>query len=269
MVVPTGQAGTWLLAAINDGEFSPPGPTLNAEVLTCQNTAEVIKYPVDGVCVELQTPPSSIPSDLLYQNGSVRVYSPLGFTDSCGDGTCTTVEQGGGGQMVMALIGYVGDDDNWVAVKGGQFSIVNNVIYTTPDVRLIMAHFSQGPPITLPVLRGQFQVNNGTGVISSIGADLYPLVKTPLPKGDVDNGSWTYTIELSNSVMMVQGLLQRLIEPTQSLGQTTFNFNAHWSITARGGQDLAGETSLANSPGEFNVGTLIVDPAPVDAYSPC
>ena len=267
-VVPTGQAGTWLLAAINDGEFSPPGPTLNAQVTTCQNSPGVTKYPVDGMCVELQTPPSPVPSnpDVLYQNGNVRIYSPLGFTDSCEDGTCTTVTQGGGGEMVMALIGYVGDEDNWVALKGGQFVIVNNVIQTTENARLIMARFTQDPPITLPVLRGQFEVNNATGVISSIGSDLYPLVKTPLPNGDVENGSWTYTIELSNAVMMVQGLLQRLIEPTESLGQTTFNFNAQWSITARGGQDLTGETTLANSPGEFNVGTLIVDPASVDAY---
>ncbi len=264
MVVPTGQAGTWLLAAINDGEFSPPGPTLNAEVLTCQNTAEVIKYPVDGVCVELQTPPSSIPSDLLYQNGNVRVYSPLGFTDSCGDGTCTTIDQGGGGQMVMALIGYVSDDDNWVAVKGGQFSIVNDVIHTTPDVRLIMARFNEGPPITLPVLRGQFEVNNGTGVISGFGADPYLLVKNPLL-----DGNWTYTIELSNALMRAEGPLQRTIEPTQSPSPnpTTFNFNAQWSITACGGQDLAGESTLANSPGVFNVGTLIVDPTSIDAYS--
>jgi len=267
MVVPTGQAGTWLLAAINDGEFSPPGPTLNAEVLTCQNTAEVIKYPVNGFCVELQTPPSPLPSDpsVVYQNGNVRIYSPLGFTESCDNGTCTTVEQGGGGQMVMALIGYVGDDDNWVAVKGGQFSIVNDVIHTTPDARLIMARFNEGPPITLPVLRGLFQVNNGTGVISSFGADPNLLIKNPLP----DDTGWTYTIELSNALMRAEGPLQRIIEPTQSPtpNPTTFNFNAQWSITARGGQDLAGETTLANSPGAFNVGTLIVDPASVDAYS--
>jgi len=266
MVVPAGQDGTWLLAAINDGEFSPPGPTLNGQVTACENTEEVIKYPVDGKCVELQTPPSPIPTDpsVLYQYGNVRIYSPLGFTDSCGDGTCNTVEQDEG-QAVMALIGYIGDNENWVAVKGGHFEIVNNVITTTGDVRLLMARFTEESPITLPVLRGQFQVDNWFAQISSIGADPYLLVKNPLP----DDDSWTYTIELSNALMRAQGPLQRIIEPTQSAtpSPTTFNFNAQWSITARGGQDLVGETTLANSPGEFNVGTLIVDPATVDAYS--
>jgi hypothetical protein len=269
IVVPPGQEGTWLLAAINDGLYSPPGPILEAQVVACENTPEVTRYPVDGVCVELQTPPTPVPSDpsVLYQSGNVRVYSPLGFTDDCSDGTCTTVAQDGEGQAVAALIGYVGDDDNWVALKGGQFVIQSNVIQTTPDVRLIMARFHQDPlPVTLPVLRGQFQVNNSTGVIGSIGTDLYPLVKAPLPEDDMDNG-WTYAIDLSQAVMRAQGPLLRVVEPTEGLGQTAFDFNAQWSITARGGEDLEGGANLSSSPGDFNVGTLIVEPPPADAYS--
>jgi hypothetical protein len=262
IVINPGQEGTWLLAAINDGLYSTPGPTLEAQVVACENSPGVTQYPVDGVCVELQTPPTPVPSDpsVLYQHGNVRIYSPLGFTDDCSDGTCTTVAVDGEGQAVAALIGYVGDDDNWVALKGGQFEILNNVVNTTPDVRLIMAQFHQEPlPITLPVLRGQFQVNNSTGLMSSIGTDLYPLVKAPLPEDDMDNG-WTFTVDLSQALMRAYGPLTRVVEPTEGMGQATFDFNAQWSITARGGQDLAGGAILSNSPGSFNVGTLIVEP---------
>ncbi|MFN2241317.1 MAG: hypothetical protein ACK2U2_03450, partial [Anaerolineae bacterium] len=268
IVVPPGQQGSWLLAAINDGLYSTPGPILDAQVVACENSPGVTQYPVDGVCVELQTPPTPVPTDpaVVYQNGNVRIYSPLGFTGDCSGGTCTTVAQDGEGQAVAALIGHVGDDDNWVALKGGQFEIQSNVIRTTADVRLIMARFHQDPlPVTLPVLRGQFQVNNSTGVINSIGIDLYPLVKAPLPEGDM--AGWAYIVDLSQARMRAQGPLSRVVEPTQGLGQTAFGFDAQWSITARGGQDLLGGASLSNSPGSFNVGTLIVEPPPADAYS--
>ena len=221
IVVPPGLDGTWLLAAINDGQY-PNDVTLTAQLVACENRPNAVVYPVDGECVEIRTPPTPIPSDptVVYTAGNVRIYSPAGFTGDCSTGNCVTKAKMGDGTAVAALIGYVADDTHWVALKGGQFDINSYVIDTTPDVRLVMAIFGEEPPITLPVLRGQFRVTDDSqGLVESIGSDIYLLVKAPLPEGDLGSG-WTYGLDLSEARMWASGPVSRIVEPTEGQGQT-------------------------------------------------
>ena len=255
---------TWLLAVVYDHEF-PNNVTFNAQVVACENSLDVVQYPVDGECIELQRPPTTIPDEQLYTTGNVRIFSPAEFTADCDVGPCKTKAKKDDGTSVAAYIGYEGDDDHWVALKGGQFNISGSTITTTPDVRLIMIDYSQDAPITLPILRGDFQVNATSGRMTptSAPADTYLLVGSPLHAQD-DSSSWSYKIELAQDRMIASGPLQRIIEPTAG-DPTTFDFNADWSITAQGGVDLQGSASVPSiSQNQFSVGTLLLTP-PTDA----
>ena len=261
---------TWLLAVVWDSEYFHPGfaPNLEATIVACQNREDAVLYPVDGECIELQKPPDDIPDEQLYTTGNVRIFSPAGFSpdkQSC-NASCMTKAKKDDGTAVAAMISYAEHDDRWVALKGGQFDISGSNIDTTSDVRLIMVDYSQAAPITLPVLRGDFQVNATSGRMTptSAPADTYLLVGSPLHAQD-DGSSWSYKIELAQDRMIASGPLQRVIEPTEG-DPTTFDFNADWSITARGGVDLQGGASVQSiSPDQFfSVGTLIVTPSGAD-----
>jgi len=258
---------TWLLAVVYDHEFPNP-VTFQAQVIACENSLEVVRYPLDGKCIELQKPPTSLPDEQIYSTANVRVFSPAGFTGSC-PGNCTTKETLTDGTKVAAFVGSTADDNRWVALKGGTATIIGGSISTSPDVRLIMTDFGLPTgPVTLPVLRGRFDINGSSGVMTPISSpnDTYLLVKSPLPEQDLVSG-WDYDIDLLGARMRARGQLSRSVEPTD--GDTTnFDFDATWSITARGGLELLGDASVSTiSQGQFRVGTLWLKPPSGADYS--
>ncbi|HUW14294.1 MAG TPA: DNRLRE domain-containing protein, partial [Anaerolineae bacterium] len=249
-----------LLAIVYDNEF-PNQVTFQAQVVACENTLEVVRYPLDGECIELHRPPSPIPAGQLHTVGNVRIYSPAGFDSNCA-GVCTTKDTLSNGKKVAAMVGSTTDDNRWVALKGGTLTISGGNIQTSPDVRLVMADFGLGAgPVTLPVLRGRYAVNASSGLMTRISApnDTYLLVKSPLPEQDLVSG-WEYEVALLEARMRARGQVSRSIEATES-DPTDFGFNASWSITARGGVDLTGGASVQSiSQTQFSVGTLLVTP---------
>ncbi len=238
---------------------------MDAQVTVCQNNDDVVRYPLDGRCVELRRPPEDLVIGPTYQElGNVRLYSPAGFTGNCNT-LCTTNEEDNG-VPVMPLIGYGGDDDHWVALKGGTFTLDrnNNRIDTSADTRLVMADFSDAIYIaSMPVLRGEFEVlgsNERRMTPISAPNDTYLLVKSPLHAQDATSG-WNYEIELDADFLHAFGPLVRQVRPTVGYSSTSFNFDADWRIAVQGGPSLQGEVSLNSvSSSIINVGTLLLTP---------
>ncbi|MCA9972776.1 MAG: fibronectin type III domain-containing protein, partial [Anaerolineales bacterium] len=195
--------------------------------------------------------------------GSLRLLSPAGFTGDC-NSVCTTNEEDNG-TPVMPLIGFAGDDDHWVALKGGTFTLDRNAnrIYTSPDARLVLADFSDPTVITsMPVLRGEFEAPGGGSLLSRIStpADTYLLVKSPLHAQDTTSG-WDYEIELDADFLHAFGPLVRQVRPTSGYASTSFSFDADWRINAHGGPALQGQVALNSvSNSTINVGTLLLTP---------
>jgi len=130
---------------------------------------------------------------------------------------------------------------------------------TTSDTRLVMADFSSATQIvSLPVLRGTFQVYPAGGVISVLAPPVSLLVGDPLPPNESNN--WNLTINLASARMQAAGTLARAIRPTPGDPGSTFDFSANWSITAEGGPSLQGQLSPTSMPVTFTIGTLIVQP---------
>ncbi|NJK80588.1 MAG: hypothetical protein HC914_12085, partial [Chloroflexaceae bacterium] len=167
------------------------------------------------------------------------------------------------------MVGFQGDDDHWVALKGGTFTLSNAGVTTSADTRLVMADFSDPDEIvSMPVLRGDFEAA-ATGSIletTSAPADTYLLVKQPMNE-TLDTG-FTYTIDLgiADDRLRGQGTIQRIIRPTADKPATTFTFDAEWSMQVQGGSTLQGQlTYQAVSASVFNVGSLLVSP-PTSGY---
>lgn len=267
--VPAGQAGDWLLVANSNISRSPGQTTLPAEVTVCENSDDVVRYPLKGQCLELRRPPATLNVGATYQElGNLRLYSPAGFSGDCNT-SCTTNEQDAG-TPVMPLIGFAGDDDHWVALKGGTFTLDrnNNRIDTSPDTRLVMADFSSATEIvSLPVLRGQFEATPSTNRLVETGATTYLLVKSPMHAQD-DATGWRYEIDLPTARMEAQGDIVRTVQPTDGYAATNFNINADWSITAAGGPSLQGNVAIDTITGSspMQIGTLLLT-APDSGYS--
>ena len=107
--VQPGQSGPWLLVA----SHVSANASLTAHVTVCQNTDQVVRYPLNGQCVELRRPPASLTVGPTYQElGNVRLYSPAGFSGDC-IATCTTNQTSSTvqGTPVMPLIGYHAEPD--------------------------------------------------------------------------------------------------------------------------------------------------------------
>jgi hypothetical protein len=261
--VPPGQSGEWLLVLNSNREIQIVN--MEAKVTVCLNTDDVVSYPLDGVCVQLQRPPENLTTpddyDFYQELGKLRLYSPGGFTGDCNT-NCTTSEHDDTGVAVMPLIGFEGDDDHWVALKGGTFTLdrINDRISTTPDARLLLADFSSETVIvSLPVLRGQFEATLDTYRLEALAAP-YVLVTSPMHPQDDYNG-WNYEIDLQSDRLRGYGPLVRTVEPTPGHPATDFNLNGEWSITAQGGPSLEGQIDLDSvSDGTFSVGTLLVSP---------
>ncbi len=254
--VQPGQSGSWLLVA----SHTQLPASLTARVTICQNTDQVVSYPLNGQCVQLQRPPAGLTIGANYQElGKLRLYSPAGFTGDCST-SCTT-NPTSSGTAVMPLIGYVGDDVRWVALKSGTVTLnrSGNTMTTPAATRLVMADFSSSTQIvSLPVLRGSFTADPGSGLISVASLPAYLLVGDPLPPNE--SSGWNYTIDLSTARMHASGALTRTIQPTAIDPASDFIFSADWSITASGGPSLQGQLNPINMPITFTVGTLIVTP---------
>ena len=243
------------------------GPTNRSgqvQVTVCANNDQVVRYPLNGACVELRRPPSGFTSDpARYKTvGNLQVYSPGGFTDN-NNGTFTTNENdtsGGSPVPVMPLLGFTGNNTRWVAIKGGTLTLDTNTqqVTTSADARLVLADFSSATAIvSLPVLRGQFQAGqNGALAAISPPNQTFLLVNNPLD----DTNGWTYEVLLPGGQLHARGPLNRGIEPT--LNQpVNFQFNAEWMIDASGGPSLQGQVRLNTlSLAPFNIGTLLLAP---------
>ncbi|NJL33210.1 MAG: hypothetical protein HC893_04325 [Chloroflexaceae bacterium] len=236
------QAGTWLLVT-NYNRGRRDITNLTANVTLCSNTDDVVRYPLDGECVELRRPPAVLTIGSTYQEvGNLRIYSPGGFTGTC-PSSCTTNSEDPAMIPVMPMVGFQGDDDHWVALKGGTFTLSNAGVTTSADTRLVMADFSDPDEIvSMPVLRGDFEAA-ATGSIletTSAPADTYLLVKQPMNE-TLDTG-FTYTIDLgiADDRLRGQGTIQRIIRPTADKPATTFTFDAEWSMQVQGGSTLQG-----------------------------
>ena len=284
--VPVGTSGPYLLALQSNQERD----TINmqATITLCKNSSDVVRYPLDGQCVELQRPPASVidntagnePAGVYLDLGSgasrVRAYSPAGFSGNCAV-NCTS-NPTLAGVPVMPMVGYGDDGNKWVTLKSGQITISGGALSTTTDARLLLVDFSDPTTIgSLPVLRGQFSMNaaNGTLAATSLPADTYLLVSSPLHVSD-DNGGqgdkngWAYTIDFPTDQLVAKGALARQIQPTVGGGVTSFGFKAQWSIGASGGPSLQGQIGdlLILSPSAtFDVGSLKVTAPGNGSYS--
>lgn len=268
--IPPGQAGNWLLVLNSNQDRQIIN--MEAQVTVCQNNDDVVRYPLDGRCIELRRPPTPLPNPgPTYQElGQLRLLSPAGFSGNC-NSVCTTNEEDNG-IPVMPLIGFGTDNDHWVALKGGTLTLdrSSNRIYTSPDARLVLADFSSPTVIvSMPVLRGEFEALAGNGrLLTPISApsSTYLLVKSPLHAQDITSG-WAYEIELDNDTLHAFGPLVRQVRPTVGGSSTSFNFNADWRIAAQGGPTLQGAVALNTvSSSSINVGTLLLTP-PNSGYS--
>ncbi|MCA9982111.1 MAG: hypothetical protein KDD89_14805, partial [Anaerolineales bacterium] len=260
------QAGTWLL--VLNSNVRRTIVDFTAEVTTCQNTDDVVRYPLDGECLELRRPTNLGNSQTTQTLGNLRLYNPAGFSGDC-NSVCTTLEQDSNGLPVMPLLGLSNDADHWVAVKGGTLTLDrnNNRIRTSVDARLVLADFSGQSIVSLPVVRGRYQVSNGETDFQRISApaDTYLLVNSPL--AEQDTAGWNYVIDLQADRLRAAGPLTRQIMPTIGEATATFAFSADWSITAVGGPSLQGNVNfntLNQSP--IQVGTLLIQP-PSSGYS--
>jgi hypothetical protein len=278
--VSAGQNGRWLL--VLQSQQSEISVTMPVQVTICQNTDQVVRYPLDGKCVELRRPPANFTNPDHYKElGSgpsrLRLYSPAGF--DCTGNVCTTRPQDPADVPVMPLLGYGNDSQRWVALKNGTFTLDpgQNKITSSAGARLVMADFSDPVAIaSVPVLRGAFEAVPGGGTVqpTSLPAGTYLLVKSPLHVSD-DNGGegnkngWSYRIDLVADRLRASGPLTRSVQPNKENPAVLFNFNAEWSIDVSGGPSLQGGIALVNvsAPNAtFNVGTLLVT-APNAGYS--
>lgn len=254
--VQPGQSGSWLLVA----SHTQVAANLTAHVTVCQNTDQVVSYPLNGQCVQLQRPPTGLTIGANYQElGKLRLYSPGGFTGDCST-SCTT-NPTNSGVAVMPLIGYVGDDVHWVALKSGTVLLNRggNSLSTTINTRLVKADFSSPTHIvSLPVLRGSFSANPTNGLITPSSLPVYLLVGDPLPPNE--SSGWNFAIDLASARLQAGGVLTRTIQPTPIDPASNFLFDAGWSIGAAGGPSLQGQINAVNEPITFTVGTLIVTP---------
>jgi hypothetical protein len=263
--VHAGQTGAWLLAA----SHTVVNANLIAQVTICQSTDQVVRYPLNGHCVELRRPPSTLTVGSTYQElGNLRLFSPAGFIGSCA--TVCATNQTASGVPVMPLIGFKGDNVHWVALKSGVVTLnrTGNAMTTSPDARLVMADFSSATQIvSLPVLRGAFQADPTTGVISVSAPPVYLLVGDPLPPNE--SSGFAFTIDQASARLRASGVLTRAIQPTPGDPTSTFVFNAAWSVTAAGGVSLAALDMSGRDPSSipvtFTVGTLVVAP-PAGGY---
>lgn len=264
--VSDAQAGDWLL--VLNSNIRRTIVDFTAEITVCQNTDDVVRYPLDGDCLELRRPINLGNSQTTQLLGNLRIYNPAGFNGDCNT-VCTTKEQDNSGLPVMPLLGLANDDNHWVAIKGGTLELDrnNNRIRTSPDARLVLADFSGQKIVSLPVLRGRYEVPSGSTDLERISApnDTYLLVNSPL--GEQDTAGWEYLIDLQADRLRASGSLAREIMPTIGESSATFTFDADWSITAVGGPSLDGDltfNALTQSP--IAVGTLLAQP-PNTGYS--
>ncbi|MFQ5613849.1 MAG: hypothetical protein ACE5H9_17145, partial [Anaerolineae bacterium] len=267
--VPPGQSGNWLLVLnSNRGHLTSD---MAVQLTTCQNSPDVVRYPVEGVCVELRRPPANLSTGPTYREvGNLRLYSPAGFDGDCAT-SCTTQEQTTDGTPVMPLIGYVGNDTQWVAIKGGTLTLLGggaNIVNTSADARLILADFSNPDLITsLPVLRGRFEASGSGTQLAPTPAAATLLVNDPL---ESDHVTWAYAINLPDGRLRANGALTRKIHPTPHpttpYPDVVFTFSGEWHITAFGAPSLQGTMQLDNvTHSPFNVGTLLFTP-PAGGY---
>jgi hypothetical protein len=275
--VPEGTSGPFMLVLHANRERG--SGTLPATITTCNNSPDVVRYPLEGECVELRRPPASVtdavqgnePADSYREFGAgasrVRIFSPAGFAGNC-NAACTT-NPTLAGVPVMPMIGYGDDGNRWVALKSGQVSVNAGAVATTPNARLLLVDFSDPNLIeSLPVLRGQFAMNAAAGRLAttSAPADTYLLIGSPLHAQD-DNGGegnkngWSYAIDFTGDRLVADGPLQRLLQPSVGGGTTTMSFDARWSVAAEGGPTLEGAIPDLNSiapSASFDVGSLFV-----------
>lgn len=264
--IPPGQAGTWLLVLqSNQGRRIM---YMDAQVTACANTDDIVQYPLDGVCVQLHRPPPVLTIGSTYQEiGELRLYSPAGFIGNCLI-SCTTDENDSQGTPMMPLLGYKGEDDRWVALKSGTFTLdrSSNKISTTPNARLLLADFADPNVIvSMPVIRGEFEAQADEELLSVTSAppDTWLLVKSPMHPLDDDNGNgWDYEINLRLGQLRGFGTLLRTVRPTASYPVEQFDFNGDWTITAHGGPSLQGLVNLTSvTTSTLHVGTLLVTAA--------
>jgi hypothetical protein len=275
--VPAGASGPYLL--VLQGNRGRSSATMPALVTLCKNSTNVVRYPVDGQCVELRRPPASVtdntpgnePAGEYREVGSgatrVRVYSPAGFTGDCAV-NCTS-NPTLAGVPVMPIIGYGDDGLKWVALKSGQVVIGGGSVGTSSDARLLLVDFSDADTIaSLPVLRGQFQANGASGKLltTSLADDTYLLVNSPLHVLD-DNGGlgnkngWGYEIDFGTDRLVANGPLARQLQPSVGGGLTNLSFTARWNVDVGGGPSLQGQITDFVSIGPsatFEVGSLFV-----------
>lgn len=267
-------AGTWLLAFTHT-LTDPVWP--NVEVTVCANSDNVVRYPLEGECLELRRPdPGDFNDQTLKTVGNVRVYSPGGFSGNCSTG-CTTINTAPSGEPVMPLVGHTNNPTEWVALKGGTatvFSGLNQRVEITNGTRLVLANFANPAEIiSLPVLRGRFVVNtSGTLTTVSSPANTFLLVNSPMHPAD-DNGGvggsngWSYGINLRQGQLQATGPVSRSVQPNPDGEVHSFTFTASWSIEAQGGVSLQGNITLNQvSPLPIMVGVLELSPPNASGY---
>lgn len=263
-VVTEETAGEWLLA------ISTPSLSFDAldelTVTVCPNDADIIRYPLDGECLEIHEPDGTNTQTMQ----SVEIFSPGGFDGTCAK-TCTTLENLPTGEPVMPMVGHAAKGSGlWVALKGGTVTLnrMTNSIVTSADTRLVLVDFNTSPPTTLPVLRGEFSINPANGQITPISADgnTHLLVNSPMHvsddnDGEGDKNGWEYQIELTHGRLSANGTMEREVQPTIGAATTTFTFDAQWSMEAAAGETVKGDGELVNaSPNVVPFGTLSVRP---------
>ncbi|MGD8598380.1 MAG: hypothetical protein PVJ26_15245, partial [Anaerolineae bacterium] len=279
--VGPGQDGRWLLLLNANQQASTID--MPAQVTLCANNDQVVRYPLDGECVELRRPPTGFASDPTYYQelgsgaGRLRLYSPAGF--DCSGSQCTTRPKDPDDIPVMPMLGYGDDDVHWVALKNGTYTRDTNLnqIFTSPDARLVMADFSDPNLIaSLPVLRGEFRALPGNPRVTAISSpqDTYLLVKSPMhvqddKGGDGDKNGWSYQVDMSIDRLAASGPVVRTVAPTPGEPSVDFEFDAAWSISVEGGPSLQGNITLqsVSAPdATFALGSLLVT-APNSGYS--
>ncbi|MFO7539668.1 MAG: hypothetical protein R6X32_16645, partial [Chloroflexota bacterium] len=269
-------AGDWLFAFTHTAFADPISP--DVQVTVCANSDDVIRYPLEGECLELRRPdPGDFNPDTLKIVGNVRVYSPGGFSGDC-DVECTTINTAPSGEPVMPLIGHVNNPHEWMALKGGTatvYNFANQRVEISNGTRLVLADFADPSEIvSLPVLRGQFLVDT-TGAVTAVStpASTYLLVNSPMHIADDkagvgDKNGWEYSLNLQNGRMLANGPAVREVQPNPDGGTHTFTFAAEWHITAHGGASLQGNATLNQvAPLPIRVGVLELSPPDDTGYT--
>lgn len=249
------QEGTWLLAV-------SPGATaaLQATVTVCANEPDTLRFPVDGECVELRRPdPAGFNAGNLQTVGNVRVYSPAGFDPPSCDPTCETLTvEAGANVPVMPLVSAVGEDNRWVALKGGTATLQPNqdALTIAPGTRLVLADFSSADIVALPVIAGGFTAETGAAPRLTPATPPLLLVDSPLPAEDGDG--WAYEIDLTQGRLVASGDLTRAVQPTADEAANTLFFeDAAWSVAAAGGPSLESTLTLKSvQPTIIHIGVL-------------